>query len=611
MFLVLRKSKIVLVALLFMFLGLATAYASGPAPWPGESNVLEIGLPGTDDRPVLTTESTIGVGDVGPEIVVKLTGTARFQNQQQATNIGNWEVNSVGTGLTGIQSITGYTNNNQVTIKFNGTATGGKLVIRAKRGALSGTVDSEPLEIFISGDGTSGPVGAAVITTDKSSITQNEEDPVVNLTLHGASFNDSYFVQNPGNWNIDVSGTGLSVGSIERTSDNEVKIKFDGTFSGGTVRIQAKPEAIDSSLKFVTYRTQDGSPIFAEGGNKNPDFLDITSGLNSGYGPVPSVWVTSDGQNVFFRMLIRAYPLHRGSFKNANWLINIAADSGQGFSHIASVGVDGRDNHVYVASTHGGTKTVVYTGEPGNGSRVIRHESTGHYFVDFQVPISKINDVTKDGGTEIKGDTPVKLYFGTSAQFNNINKDYMMPGAMAVSFQGLAEVKLESVQKDLEDDYPEKTILISTNSQIEPGKEGPSVILKLSGGEFEDSLGTQDFNITVGGLTLDSVIRDSSDQVRLNFEGTAEAGILSIHAEGSAIKDSGDKTNTVVILVDATEIEITPDSFNNYDEGKPTIEITKLVNTLGVDFLGDLESDNGTVFKYELTDYIWKRFRSD
>jgi uncharacterized repeat protein (TIGR01451 family) len=73
------------------------------------------------------------------------------------------------------------------------------------------------------------------------------------------------------------------------------------------------------------------------------------------------------------------------------------------------------------------------------------NDGYSHFFLDFQVPIASINQVSGQyGRPPITGSTPVKFFYGTSTNPVHIGKDYMT--GSAVSFEGLTEVALDDIE---------------------------------------------------------------------------------------------------------------------------------------------------------------------
>jgi hypothetical protein len=158
-------------------------------------------------------------------------------------------------------------------------------------------------------------------------------------------------------------------------------------------------------------------------------YCDVSSG---GSGARSSVYFSSDGVDVFFRLRLKGDPRHasHGGFGSTAYVIQIAVNR---VPRVA-VGLNGKSAHrdfVYVSNADGTVYSEVYAypfnssgGELSYGARGMP-DGTGHYLLDFQAPLSRI---TQRSGGLITGSTPVQLFFGTSQSANLavINKDYMV-----------------------------------------------------------------------------------------------------------------------------------------------------------------------------------------
>jgi hypothetical protein len=172
-------------------------------------------------------------------------------------------------------------------------------------------------------------------------------------------------------------------------------------------------------------------------------YCDVSSGTS---GTLNSVYFNSDGTNAFFRIRLAGDPrkASAGGFQPTTYMLQIAVG---GVARVA-VGLDGKNpqrDFVYVANADGTAHTEVYAtpfnnsgGEFSAGARGLP-DGSGQYFVDWQVPLSRI---TQRSGGAITGTTPVQLFFGTSQSANLavLNKDFMI--GSGVSFGGGSTVTL-------------------------------------------------------------------------------------------------------------------------------------------------------------------------
>lgn len=213
-------------------------------------------------------------------------------------------------------------------------------------------------------------------------------------------------------------------------------------------------DAVAFPAEWNAYRFATGGAVYDLTGDENPSGQDLSSGACGTLctGTANTVSYASDGVNVFFRMRVSAdnADLSKGGLTGGAFLVQIAV----GGVVKAVVGVDGKSSstdYVYVTDSVGGVVKRIYE-YPFNtvtdDSRGMRFSAAGDgtYFLDFQVPIARITEVS--GGTPaapstpVTAATPIQLFYGSSAAANlaTINKDFMTGGA--VSFTNLATVSL-------------------------------------------------------------------------------------------------------------------------------------------------------------------------
>ncbi|HET7628613.1 MAG TPA: Ig-like domain-containing protein [Bacillales bacterium] len=195
---------------------------------------------------------------------------------------------------------------------------------------------------------------------------------------------------------------------------------------------------------FTPYTQTDGTPIFDPGADVHPIDVDITSGVAKGYGNLPSMYIASDGTNLFVRFRLKGNPYDRkGGFLSSVWLMKLAVN---GVTK-ATIGLDGKSPHfdyVYVANADGTKVQPIYITPTDGGNTVpgtrITEAENRQYFLDFQVPIQRIIDVAP----EVTLSTPMQFFLGTSkaANLTVINKEWMDTNSSdgeKVSFNGLSE----------------------------------------------------------------------------------------------------------------------------------------------------------------------------
>jgi hypothetical protein len=157
-------------------------------------------------------------------------------------------------------------------------------------------------------------------------------------------------------------------------------------------------------------------------------YCDVSGGSS---GSLSSVYWASDGTNVFFRIRVKGDPRNAsaGGFRSTAFVVQIGVNR----QLVAAVGLDAKPAHrdfVYVANADGSAHTEIYAypfdssgGEASAGARALP-DGSGHFFVDWQVPIARI--AQRSGGA-VTASTPVQIFFGTSqaANLTVINKDFM------------------------------------------------------------------------------------------------------------------------------------------------------------------------------------------
>jgi uncharacterized repeat protein (TIGR02543 family) len=203
------------------------------------------------------------------------------------------------------------------------------------------------------------------------------------------------------------------------------------------------------------YTYDDGTPITDVNEDVKPSYLDLASGACVACGVrAPTVAWASDGTHAFFRVRVATdiTDTDTGGLVGGAFLVQIADVNGV---VRAVVGVDGSGasrDYVYVADPVGGVVTRVHefplasAGPSSAGVRVVSaDDGSGHFFLDFQVPVSVIATVS---GGAVTASTPVKLFFGsaTAANLTTIDTDFMLGNAGEVDFSDVATVELVAGQ---------------------------------------------------------------------------------------------------------------------------------------------------------------------
>ncbi|WP_096203068.1 S-layer homology domain-containing protein [Bacillus sp. FJAT-45350] len=320
---------------------------------------------------------------------------------------------------------------------------------------------------------------------------------------------------------------------------------------------------------FTPYTTGDGKSILDPGADVNPIDVDITSGVDRGVGNLPSMYVASDGSNFFVRLRLKGDPYDRkGGFLSSVWLVKLAV----GGEHKATIGVNGKSPHydyVYVADSSGGNVQPIYVTPTQGGNSVpgteITPDGNGHYFLDFQVPIERINEIAP----EITKTTPVQVFFGTSkaANLSVINKEWMdtgSSGGSTTSFSGLQAIELGDPDKDL---VPQLTSSPPTISINGPAKE-----------KFESN------NITVSGKVSvnKNVTIEINDQTR-TITPTGTNGDYSWTTNLSSGTAMVPDRNGIYTLVAYVEDEVGDKSVKVKASKEIEIEKTNNANTITIE----------------------------
>lgn len=246
------------------------------------------------------------------------------------------------------------------------------------------------------------------------------------------------------------------------------------------------PTPVAFPVVFAPYTLPDGTAIYDPADDEHPTSTDITSGIDDGVGLLPSMYVASDGSNFFVRLRVKGNPYDRkGGFLSTVWMVKLLDSTG---AHKATIGLNGKPtdkDYVYVANADGSNVEKVYEDSAASntvpGTRIVDAEN-GHYFIDFQVPVSKVISIINDGAITSAAD--FKLEFGTSraANLSVINKEKMN----TVSSGGGAAIKLTQTPLSiLIDGGPSKEY--SAANKVMTGKTtetGVKPTISINSGDF-------------------------------------------------------------------------------------------------------------------------------
>lgn len=209
---------------------------------------------------------------------------------------------------------------------------------------------------------------------------------------------------------------------------------------------QAKyPGEGTDSLKWVDY-TKTSGDFFQDPADQpstaGGDFFFSTSNPSS-------VALAYDGNNAFFRMQVEGNPAGAGGILNSIGVYVVELAPSNAITEndfIVAVGIDGNnsDDFVYISNFNGSIDNVIYTNSANPGgfrSYQVLGEIT--YYVEFQVPLTSIASIWPG----FSAATPLKVFFGTSSNHNNITKDFL--NGNVVDFTVVSITDFESIGKGL------------------------------------------------------------------------------------------------------------------------------------------------------------------
>ncbi|WP_349409526.1 Ig-like domain-containing protein [Pseudalkalibacillus sp. SCS-8] len=320
---------------------------------------------------------------------------------------------------------------------------------------------------------------------------------------------------------------------------------------GNAAEHSGSPVVNWESVSFVPYKKSDGTLLFdpANEPGISPDEVDFVSGYSKGSGEMPSFYVGSDGSHMFFRMRLLESPYDRkGGFLSSVWFVQIAENG----VHKATVGINGKSPHedyIYVSNEKGTVVNKVNsTDGSGNnvpGTRIVEAEN-GQFFLDFQVPISKVNEVAPS----ITANSNVQFFFGTSkaANLSVINKDYMGPNDGG-SFEDSASVtlspELSFVIPSVEITSPAgfDTNTLTFTGTTTKAADGSTVEMTINGQTYETTVVNNTWSYTLpeplndGSYTLTVKVKNEHNNIATTKQGIQVGNPISIDG-GSTIQVS-------------------------------------------------------------------------
>lgn len=220
------------------------------------------------------------------------------------------------------------------------------------------------------------------------------------------------------------------------------------------------PQGLDWNVSYAPYKNTAGSVITDPKsditsqafGFQSPAMFDI----HGGTGNAASVFYGIKNENVYFRFSLADDPrseLNGGFFNSFRAVVQILSPAGK---LLGSVGVNGSDpssDYSFVsvidAETNKTTTQKLFEfpfaqNLSQDGVRVTRNETTGTFFLDFQVPISELETVI---GLNPNQDR-VKLVYGTSMRggITDITRDSILNGSSTHENLSLISFKTTDVQ---------------------------------------------------------------------------------------------------------------------------------------------------------------------
>ena len=164
-------------------------------------------------------------------------------------------------------------------------------------------------------------------------------------------------------------------------------------------------------------------------GDQNPKELDLIGCYNDGtYDIGPAVFYYFDTVNgyAYFRERVRGDPSGTGIFGQKAWVVLFDLPAPGNYEYL--VGIDGLHEKVQLWENtvkaslvwnpilKDGAEVIHWEGSTATYARILP-DGTGHYFVDWAIPLTELTSRNIGAGTI--------MYFATSADANNYNKDYL------------------------------------------------------------------------------------------------------------------------------------------------------------------------------------------
>ncbi|MEQ6388009.1 Ig-like domain-containing protein [Bacillaceae bacterium S4-13-58] len=349
------------------------------------------------------------------------------------------------------------------------------------------------------------------------------------------------------------------------------------------------PASWPADSEFIPYGSENGEVYKDPGADEHPVDVDITSGTARGVGNLPSLYVASvlndsGGRIAVFRMRVKGDPYDRkGGFLSSVWLVQLKAAG----EHTVTVGLNGKSPHtdyVYVANAGGTNVEMIYTTSAQlvnektvvPGTRIVEAEN-GQYFLDFQVPLEKLNHVLEED-EGVSGSTGLQLFYGTSkaANLSVINKE-------TIDRQGQPqEISFDNLPS------PPLTIDIDGGARVEASSND----ITVSG---TTSLDTGVVTVEINGKTKDVPINNNVWSLNLADENLIGSEIRS-YILTATVSNNGDvakdEQEIVVLGNDGNQLSINGGAKAQTYDTTPTLE-GKMVSNQGNSSRVYVTIDNG------------------
>lgn len=193
------------------------------------------------------------------------------------------------------------------------------------------------------------------------------------------------------------------------------------------------PTSTSSDTYAVKGPAPASTPIRDINSDQTPVSTDTSShGVAAATGDWNTAYMYYTAPHLYFRLLVNADPTLSGGFAQFAWIVEI--DSNLDGTSDWRVGVDGVNEEVKTTCLATSATTVVgptstYARSVDTGVAALSEKSGNMWYVDWQVPLTSMSDGV-GGCPDVTASTVIKPFFGTSASYANINKDFFTGSAV-------------------------------------------------------------------------------------------------------------------------------------------------------------------------------------